>query len=167
MIADLGSLSLGSLTLEPEFDDAVTGYSTTTTNESDDLTFTLACDTAQAVVKLNGTEVEASEGVYTLTWTEDTDEVTITVTDRGFERTETKTYTIEVTGPVTAAEDADTDNDSAISRTELEAMTVAQLKQLATLLGVTLTATRKTDIIDELLGENESIEVPEESGTEE
>ena len=140
----------------------MTEYSTTTTNATDDLTITLAADTAEAVVELNGTEVESSEGVYTLTWTADVDEVTITVTDRGFEHTETKVYTIEVTGPVTDLSDADANSDHSVTREELEAMTVAQLKQLATVLGITLTATRKADIIDEIIGDDVSIEVPVE-----
>ena len=160
MTADLGSLTLGSSTLDPSFDAAVTEYSTTTTEASDTLAITLAASSATAVVKLNGTEVEGDDGEYALTWGEDPNEVEITVTDSGYAGEVSKTYTIAVTAPVDEMSDADANADNSISRTELQAMTVAQLKQLAAVMNVTLTATRKADIIDELLGDADSIEIP-------
>ena len=144
----------------------MTEYSTTTENASDDLTITLEADSAEAVVKLNDTEVEGSDGVYALTWGESPNEVEITVTDTGCAGEVSKTYTITVTGPVDDLSDADADSDNLVTREELEAMTVAQLKQLASLIGITLTATRKADIIDEIMGDAEAIEVPVDDGGE-
>ena len=39
-------------------------------------------------------------------------------------------------------------------------MTVAQLRALAKTLGITLTAAKKAEIIDEILGDEESIVIP-------
>ena len=138
----------------------MTDYSTTTTEASDTLAITLAASSASAVVKLNDTEVEGDDGEYSLTWGEDPNEVEITVTDSGYAGEVSKTYTIAVTAPVDELSDADANSDNSITRTELQSMTVAQLKQLAAVMNVTLTATRKADIIDELLGESESIVIP-------
>ena len=46
---------------------------------------------------------------------------------------------------------ADTDEDGELSEEELMALTVAQLKALAGEKGITLTATRKADIVAEIL----------------
>ena len=129
----------------------MTEYSTTTENASDDLTITLEADSAEAVVTLNDTEVEGSDGVYALTWGESPNEVEIIVTDTGCAGEVSKTYTIAVTEPIDSLSDVDTDSDESISQEELEALTVAQLKQFAATQGITLTATRKADIIDEIL----------------
>ncbi len=56
--------------------------------------------------------------------------------------------------------DADTDSDETVTREELQAMTVAQLRALAKTLGITLTAAKKAEIIDEILGDGESIVIP-------
>lgn len=75
----------------------------------------------------------------------------------------------EILAAYTAAEgttldDADADSDHSVTREELEAMTVPALKALAAELSITLTATRKADIIDEILNGALAIEVPVEDG---
>ena len=62
----------------------------------------------------------------------------------------------------TTLADADADSDNSVTREELEAMTVPALKALAASLGKTLTKTRKADIIDEILGGADSIEIEAE-----
>ena len=47
--------------------------------------------------------------------------------------------------------DVDTDEDSVIEQEELEALTVAQLRAFAEDHAITLTATKKADIIAEIL----------------
>ena len=54
------------------------------------------------------------------------------------------------TGLVTAAA-ADTNSDGELSEEELSALTVAQLKAIAAEKGITLTKTKKADIIAEIL----------------
>lgn len=49
------------------------------------------------------------------------------------------------------AESADTDNDGTLSEEELSALTIAQIKAIASEKGYTITATRKADIIAEFL----------------
>jgi len=48
-------------------------------------------------------------------------------------------------------ETADSDGDGTLSESELSALTVAQLREVATDMGLTLTSTRKADIIAEIL----------------
>ena len=55
----------------------------------------------------------------------------------------------------------DTDEDSTIEQSELEALTVAQLRAFAEDQGVTLTKTKKADIIAEILA---ALNPPEEDG---
>lgn len=55
-------------------------------------------------------------------------------------------------------EEADTNSDNELSREELEALTVAQLKALAQELEITLTATTKAEIIAEILAAQEANE---------
>lgn len=64
----------------------------------------------------------------------------------------------------TDLEDADADEDETVTREELEAMTVLQLRALAKTLEITLTANRKADIIDEILDGNESITISSGGG---
>ena len=52
--------------------------------------------------------------------------------------------------------DADTDAYEELSEEELMALTVAQLKAVAAEMGITLTATRKADIIAEILAAQDS-----------
>lgn len=47
----------------------------------------------------------------------------------------------------------DTDSDGVLSEEELQALTVSKLKQLAAELGYTITATKKADIIAEILAQ--------------
>ena len=54
------------------------------------------------------------------------------------------------TGLVTAAT-ADTNEDGELSEAELSALTVAQLRAIAAEKGITLTKTKKADIIAEIL----------------
>ena len=53
-------------------------------------------------------------------------------------------------GLVTAAT-ADTDSDGTLEEDELSALTVAQLRAIAAELGITLTKTKKAEIIAEIL----------------
>ena len=46
---------------------------------------------------------------------------------------------------------ADTDTDGELSEEELNALTIAQLREVAADMGITLTATKKADIIAEIL----------------
>ena len=55
---------------------------------------------------------------------------------------------------ITAA-DADSDSDGTLSESELQALTIAQLRQVAAEKGWTITATRKADIIAEILAQQE------------
>ena len=58
------------------------------------------------------------------------------------------------TGLVTAAA-ADTNEDGELSEEELSALTVAQLRAIAAELGITLTKTKKAEIIAEILAAQE------------
>lgn len=51
------------------------------------------------------------------------------------------------------AVEADTDNDGTLSEDELQALTIAQLKAVAAEKGYTITATKKADIIAEILAQ--------------
>jgi hypothetical protein len=56
-----------------------------------------------------------------------------------------------IPGKIITAAEADTDSDGQLSEDELNALTIAQIKNLAAELGYTITATRKADIIAEFL----------------
>lgn len=56
----------------------------------------------------------------------------------------------------TALTAADTNSDGELSQEELEALTVDQLRALAEELEITLTATKKADIIAEILASQET-----------
>ena len=58
-------------------------------------------------------------------------------------------------GDITVS-DADTDDSGDLSEAELAALTVAQLKRIADEMGITLTKTKKADIIDEILAAQEA-----------
>jgi hypothetical protein len=51
------------------------------------------------------------------------------------------------------AVEADTDHDGKLSEAELQALTIAQLKAIAAEKGYTITATKKADIIAEILAQ--------------
>lgn len=59
--------------------------------------------------------------------------------------------------------DADANSDNSVTQEELEAMTVIQLRALASSLGIKLTKVRKAEIIAEILDGAESIEVPQDN----
>lgn len=50
-----------------------------------------------------------------------------------------------------SSSDADTDSDGKLSESELNALTIAQLKAVAAEKGYTITATKKADIIEQIL----------------
>lgn len=54
--------------------------------------------------------------------------------------------------------EADTDDDGQLSNEELSALTIAQLRALAEEMGITLTQTRKANIIAEILAAQEETE---------
>lgn len=57
---------------------------------------------------------------------------------------------------------ADTDSDGELSEEELTALTIAQLREVAADMGITLTATKKADIVAEILAaQEESDETPD------
>ena len=89
LTGDLATLALGSLVLSPTFDPEVYGYTTNSTNVSDTLSYTTVDTGATVVTKLNGTSFTGS----TVTWTANTDTLTLEVTSGHI----TKTYTITCT----------------------------------------------------------------------
>lgn len=58
-----------------------------------------------------------------------------------------------MTGDSVTFEEADTDEDNALSESELQALTIAQIKAIAEEKGYTITAARKADIIAEFLAQ--------------
>lgn len=88
--ATLSALTLGSLTLSPDFDANVTAYTTTTTNSTNTITATPTDSSATVEIK-NGSAVVASGS--SATWNEGDNTVTITVTNGS----SVKTYTVTVT----------------------------------------------------------------------
>lgn len=86
----LSGLTIGALTLTPEFDPDVTEYTVTTTNASNKVTATPESADAEMEITANDVEIESGDSV---TWDEGTNEVVIEVTgDDG-----TETYTVTVT----------------------------------------------------------------------
>lgn len=61
-----------------------------------------------------------------------------------------------ITGDSIRFEDADTDDDNELSESELQALTISQIKAIAEEKGYTITATRKADIIAEFLAAQEA-----------
>lgn len=88
--ATLSALTLGSLTLSPDFDANVTAYTTTTTNSTNTITATPTDSSATVEIK-NGSNVVASGS--SATWNDGDNTVTITVTNGS----SVKTYTVTVT----------------------------------------------------------------------
>jgi len=60
---------------------------------------------------------------------------------------------VGIPGKIITVAEADTDSDGKLSEAELNALTIAQIKALATERGYTITATRKADIISEFLAQ--------------
>lgn len=87
---DLSELSIGSLSLSPEFNPNTTSYTATTTNASNTITATPADSSASVVIK-NGTSTVSNGG--SATWATGTNNVAVTVGNGG----KTKTYNVTVT----------------------------------------------------------------------
>ena len=86
-------MTLGTLTLSPEFDPDVTEYEAETTNATNKLAVA-AEDGAEITVTLGETEQEAGlDDKYTLTWETGVNTVTVTVSDG----TDDTDYTLTVT----------------------------------------------------------------------
>lgn len=88
--AALSSLSLGTLTLSPAFDPAVTSYTAATTNATNTIKAEAADSAATVSISVGGTTVQSGSPA---TWTDGGNTVTITVTNGE----ETKIYTVTVT----------------------------------------------------------------------
>lgn len=58
-----------------------------------------------------------------------------------------------MTGDSVTFEEADTDEDNTLSESELQALTIAQIRAIAAEKGYTITASRKADIIAEFLAQ--------------
>lgn len=90
MIADLSSLTIGALTLTPEFDADVTEYTVETSNATNKVT-AVAADENATIQILNGeTEIENGSSA---SWETGENTLTINVTNGSAE----KTYTVTVT----------------------------------------------------------------------
>ena len=85
----LSTLTIGSLTLTPEFDPDVYEYTVTTTNATNKVTATAKDASATVVITVNDVEIENGSSV---TWDSGDNEVVITVTGET-----TNTYTVTVT----------------------------------------------------------------------
>ena len=88
----LSALTIGSLTLEPTFSAEVTEYTTTTSNESDNITATATAAESGATVEIKNGETVVESG-SAATWNEGENTVTIKVTNGDYN----KTYTVTVT----------------------------------------------------------------------
>ena len=89
-VAKLAALSIGSLTLSPEFDPDVTGYTATTTNATNTISAT-GDDGADVTITVNGSEPSSGSAA---TW--ETGENTVTIVVSGSDLT-SRTYTVTVT----------------------------------------------------------------------
>lgn len=87
---DLTSLTLGSLTLSPEFDPATTSYTASTTDASNKITAVADSEDATIAIAVDG---EAHDNDTAYTWAAGENVVTITVTNES----EAKVYTVTVT----------------------------------------------------------------------
>ena len=76
--ATLAALTIGSLTLDPEFDPSTTEYTATTSNASNVVTATAADDNAVVSVAVNGTAVAIGSSA---TWQNGENELVVTVTN--------------------------------------------------------------------------------------
>ena len=89
-VAKLAALSIGSLTLSPEFDPDVTGYTATTTNATNTISAT-GDDGADVTITVNGSEHSSGSAA---TWETGENTVTIVVSGSGLT---SRTYTVTVT----------------------------------------------------------------------
>lgn len=90
--ADLSSLSLGNLSLSPEFDSATTTYTANTTNATNTITAVPADAGAQISVKVGDKEIDNGSSA---SWEAGTNTVSIVLTAPDGKTT--KTYTVTVT----------------------------------------------------------------------
>lgn len=86
----LSALSIGSLTLTPAFDAAVTSYTATTENNTNTVTATAKDASATAAIKVNGTAITSGSAA---TWITGANTVEVKVTNGDY----SKTYTVAVT----------------------------------------------------------------------
>lgn len=86
----LSALSIGSLTLTPAFDAAVTSYTATTENNTNTVTATTKDASATAAIKVNGTAITSGSAA---TWITGANTVEVKVTNGDY----SKTYTVTVT----------------------------------------------------------------------
>lgn len=89
--AVLSALSIGNLTLTPEFSPLVMEYTTTTSNASNTITATAESETATVELTLNDTELTGT----TATWETGENELVITVVDGAVRNVYTVTVTKE------------------------------------------------------------------------
>lgn len=89
MIASLSGLTIGTLTLTPDFNPDTTAYTATTSNGTNAITATPA-DGASVTIKVGETEIGNGGRA---TWEDGENTVTITVTNGDAE----ETYTVTVT----------------------------------------------------------------------
>lgn len=83
-------MTIGNLTLTPEFAAATTEYTAATTNATNTITATPTDNTATVAITVGSTPVESGSAA---TWAEGENSVTIVVTNG----TESETYTVVVT----------------------------------------------------------------------
>ena len=88
----LSELTIGECSLEPTFSAEVTEYTTSTTNESDNITATAAAAESGATVEIKNGETVVESGSEA-TWNEGENTVTVKVTNGDYN----KTYTVTVT----------------------------------------------------------------------
>lgn len=86
----LSSLTIGSLTLTPTFDAAVTSYTATTENNTNTVTATAKDEDATVSIKVNGTAITSGSAA---TWITGANTVEVKVTNGDY----SKTYTVTVT----------------------------------------------------------------------
>jgi len=87
---DLASLSLGSLSLSPEFDASTTDYTASTTDASNNIKAVAEADDATVAIAVDGT---SHENDTAFDWSSGENVVSITVTNES----ESKVYTVTVT----------------------------------------------------------------------
>ncbi len=88
----LSTLTIGECSLEPTFSAEVTEYTTTTSNESDNITATATAAESGATVEIKNGEAVVESG-SAATWSEGENVVAIKVTNGSY----SKTYTVKVT----------------------------------------------------------------------
>ena len=88
--ARLSGLTIGALTLTPEFDPDTTEYAATATNATNKVTATPEDEDAELTIMVGDTEIDNEDSA---TWEEGENTLTVTVVNGE----ETETYTVTVT----------------------------------------------------------------------